>query len=104
MHPFRCPDLKNIPLSAVLHALSDPLRLDMVRALACGERRMNCTQAAAATGEQPSPSTCNHHLRILREAGLIESTREGVQVVNRLRRAEVDKRFPGLLETVLRQK
>lgn len=38
---------------------------------------------------------------MLRESGVIEQRAEGTAVVNRLRRDELDERFPGLLDSVL---
>jgi DNA-binding transcriptional ArsR family regulator len=46
-------------------------------------------------------STLSQHFRVLREAGLIRSERQGVEMLNTSRRAEVDKRFPGLVEAIL---
>jgi DNA-binding transcriptional ArsR family regulator len=94
------PTRDELELSAVLHALSDPVRLKMVAAL-----------AALEAGEAPtcgsfdvpvSKSTCTHHFRVLREAGVIEQRPQGTARLNTLRRADLDARFPGLLETVLR--
>jgi DNA-binding transcriptional ArsR family regulator len=94
-HPRR----DQIELAAVLHALSDPVRLKIVAAL-----------AAAADGEPTcgsfevpvTKSTCTHHFKVLREAGVIHQRQEGTARRNRLRAEDLDARFPGLLETVLR--
>jgi DNA-binding transcriptional ArsR family regulator len=47
-------------------------------------------------------STCSQHYRILREAGLIVSERRGVDLSSRVRAAELDGRFPGLLASILK--
>ncbi len=47
-------------------------------------------------------STCSLHFRILRDAGLVQSERKGVECGNSLRSAELERRFPGLLRTILR--
>jgi hypothetical protein len=39
---------------------------------------------------------------VLRESGLVRTRLEGKQAVNRLRREELEARFPGLLDAVLR--
>lgn len=57
---------------------------------------MSCIQACATL----PPSTVSFHHKILREAGLIRSEKKGVEVINTLRRAEIDERFPGLLQAV----
>ena len=43
-----------------------------------------------------------HHGKLLRDAGLIRSEKVGVEVINSLRKADIDKRFPGLLEAIFR--
>jgi DNA-binding transcriptional ArsR family regulator len=87
-----------LELTGVLHALSDPVRLQIVSTLAAegGERR------CGAFGLGVTKSTMTHHFRVLRESGVIEQYAEGTAVVNRLRRADLDARFPGLLDSVLR--
>ena len=46
-------------------------------------------------------STCTHHFRVLREAGVIRQRVEGTTRLNSLRREDLDSRFPGLLDSVL---
>ena len=85
-----------IDLTTVLQALGDPARLRIVRAL--DERE---EVACGAFGLGLAPSTMSHHLQVLREAGLVETRREGHRKLNTLRRDEVEARFPGLLASVL---
>jgi DNA-binding transcriptional ArsR family regulator len=94
---FQHPHLSEVELSAVLHALSDPQRLRIVREMAASEVPLTCGSIALDV----SKSTRTHHFRVLREAGLIEQRREGTRKLGTLRRAEVDARFPGLLDAVL---
>lgn len=101
MTRFIHPDLKDVPLASVLHALSDPTRLAIVRRLHLDGGCQGLACAAAAPEELPRATTSNH-FTMLRSAGLIESRKQGVMVINRLRRSEVDSRFPGLLDAVLR--
>ncbi len=90
------PNCDQIELAAVLHALSDPMRLRIVAALAQGDER------TCKSFELPVvKSTCTHHFRVLREAGLIHQRLEGTTRMNSLRRAELDERFPGLVDAVL---
>ena len=99
MKPLHHPRLDEIPLSTLLYALGDPVRLEIVRNLALrGE--LSCSQSCATF--QLSKSTLSHHYRILREAGLVMGRKEGTLVVNWLRDDEVNARFPGVLEAVLR--
>lgn len=98
MRPIAHPAMAEVTLAGILHALGDPVRLALVRNLAATEE-LNCS---AACGAMRLPkSTLSHHFRVLREAGLIRTRPEGTQAVNRLRRDELDRRFPGLLDAVL---
>lgn len=91
------PGAEEIELAAVLHALSDPMRLRIVRILAThGE--CNCKSFQLPI----TKSTCTHHFRVLREAGVMRQRVEGTTRLNTLRRAELEARFPGLLDAVLR--
>lgn len=87
-------------MDGVLHALSDPLRRNIVaKLLDCSGTGMSCNKAAC---EQLSPSTISFHHKVLREAGLIRSEKIGVEVINTLRTEDLEKRFPGLLNSILR--
>lgn len=90
------PDLENVTLPAVLHALSDPVRLQAVRSLA--------EQPNRACGEFDWPvsaSTVSYHLKALREAGILRVCVDGKRRLLSLRREELDERFPGLLDAIL---
>jgi DNA-binding transcriptional ArsR family regulator len=90
------PARADLRLPAVLHALSDPARLRIVRALAeQGERVCGSFELGL------SKATRSHHLRVLREAGLTHTRLVGTTRHVTLRREDVDTRFPGLLEAVL---
>jgi DNA-binding transcriptional ArsR family regulator len=91
------PRTDEIELTAVLSALSDPIRLALVRELAaCG------TERTCGSFDLPVvKSTATHHWRVLREAGVVASREEGTKKFNRLRRADLDQRFPGLLDAIL---
>ena len=92
------PAADELELTGVLHALSDPVRLQIVRALAAeGRGDLRCGSIALPV----TKSTSTHHFRVLRESGVIEQRAEGTALVNRLRRDELDARFPGLLDSVL---
>ncbi len=86
-------------LETVLYALSDPVRLHIVRSLA-EKGELACY--AAVTGLDIAKSTQSHHYRILREAGLIAQRKAGVCFISSLRKAAIDAQFPGLLDAVLR--
>jgi len=92
-HPSR----DEIERAAVLHALSDPARLLMGRGLAGGLEGRSC----GSFNVPVTKSTCTHHFKILREAGVIRQRQEGTKRVNTLREDDLEARFPGLLATIL---
>ena len=92
------PSAHEISLDGILHALADPVRRSIIAKL-IEEGEKNCAETCGGM----APSTISHHHRILRESGLIRSERRGVAVVNSVRQAELDARFPGLLAAILQQ-
>jgi DNA-binding transcriptional ArsR family regulator len=90
------PVCTDIALTVVLQALSDPNRLEIVRLLARGGEQ-RCGELAVPLAK----STLSHHLKVLREAGVIRTRVEGTQRFVSLRRADLDARFPGLLHLVM---
>jgi DNA-binding transcriptional ArsR family regulator len=92
------PTQEELRLEGVLHALSDPIRLQLVRALA----GMDAPCACGTIDVPVSKSTRTHHWRVLRENGLVRQTERGTAKLTELRREELDERFPGLLDAVLR--
>ncbi|GAA1260985.1 helix-turn-helix domain-containing protein [Oryzihumus leptocrescens] len=93
------PEVSDIELTEVLFALSDPSRLAIVQLLASGAsgELMTCQ----SVGGDLAKSTRSHHLKTLREAGVIRSTPQGRERLISLRRDDLDARFPGLLDAVL---
>ena len=96
MRAISHPVAEQLSLSGVLHALSDPVRLEIVRALAHGTE-VSCGELRAPV----SKSTLSHHLKVLRDAGLTQTRAVGVQRLVSLRAGDVEARFPGLLPCVL---
>lgn len=89
--------LPEMRLESVLAALSDPVRLRIVRVLAKDPAGRAC-----GTFDLPvTKSTASHHFRVLREAGVIQQEDRGRTRHTTLRRAELDLNFPGLLDAVL---
>lgn len=89
--------MAEIKLKRVMHALSDPERLRIVRTLARGDE-ITC---GALLADRPK-SSMSHHFKILREAGLLRTRVEGKDHHNALRLEELNTRFPGLLDSVVR--
>jgi DNA-binding transcriptional ArsR family regulator len=96
MRPFKHPDVGDFVLERVLYALSDPVRLEIVRRLAAVEE----ASCGELDGGRPK-SSMSHHFRVLRDAGLVRTQSVGTTHMNSLRRADIDSRFPGLLTAVL---
>ena len=85
------------PLADVLAALSDPVRLRIVRTLAADTEGRAC-----GTFDLPvTKSTASHHFKVLREAGIIDQELRGRTRHTTLRRDHLERRYPGLLELVL---
>lgn len=95
--PFH-PSVEDIELAALMHALSDPVRLEIVARLAESDGE-NC--GGIGSGIDLHKSTISHHYRVLREAGVTRTTVEGRSRVIRLRLDDLEARFPGLLAPVL---
>ena len=91
------PEREEIELPGVLHALSDPQRLEIVRRLAGSSEPCSCGSIQLGVAK----STMTHHFRVLRESGVIRQQREGTSKLTELRREDLDSRFPGLLDAVL---
>jgi DNA-binding transcriptional ArsR family regulator len=94
------PDKAEIRIEKVLHALADPVRLAIVRAL----DRLGTGTACGSIELPISKSTRTHHLRILREAGITRVRPEGTARITSLRREDLDALYPGLLDGILSAK
>ena len=96
MRPYKHPPTDELVLERVLYALSDSIRLEIVRHLA----HVECATCGELDGGRPK-STVSHHFKVLREAGLVLTENTGASHINTLRRADIDRRFPGLLSAIL---
>jgi DNA-binding transcriptional ArsR family regulator len=90
------PQRAEISFLDVMHALSDPIRLSIVLTVLCeGEK-------VCGSFIIPAPkSTLSHHFRVLRESGVLSTRRQGKELINSVRREDLDARFPGLLDAVI---
>jgi DNA-binding transcriptional ArsR family regulator len=84
-------------LRDVLEALSDPVRLEMVRRLAAAGEAIACGDLY----EGVSKSTASHHFKVLREAGLTERLHVGGQTYQRLRIDDLEESFPGVVSSIV---
>src|ERR1700748_1600084 len=95
------PALQDVALSAVLQALADPCRIDIVRQLLrANGRARSCNEIKLKI----SKATRSHHFEVLRSAGIIHTKMEGTKCMTSVRRPELNKHFPGLLKLVLARK
>jgi DNA-binding transcriptional ArsR family regulator len=90
------PEREDITIYGILAALSDPTRLEIVRAIAAREE---CCPFDFL--EITSKQNLTHHFKVLREAGLITARYEGRSKYVSLRRELIDDMFPGLLGGLL---
>lgn len=97
MREIAHPEAEQLSLPGVLHALSDPIRLEIVRVLGADGGELPCGSIAVPV----SKSTLTHHLKVLRDAGVTRTRRDGVQRLVSIRTTDVEARFPGLLDCVL---
>ena len=94
------PAAEDLQLPRVLAALADPHRLATVRFVARHGESW-CTQVIQDAGLGTSKSTFSHHLRILREAGIVTKRIRGTKGFMCLRKDDLDPRFPGLIDSIL---
>lgn len=94
------PAAEDMQLPRVLAALADPHRLAAVRYVASNGESW-CTQVMNEAGLEMTKSTFSHHLRILREAGICTKRIQGARGYTSLRKADLDRRFPGLIDAIL---
>lgn len=100
MEQFTHPDADAITLPGLLAALADPIRLRIVKTLIEQDGCLPCCKSVKCT--KLAKSTLSRHFKVLREAGLIRTTKQGVANQNKVRVNDIEARFPGFLDAVLR--
>jgi len=93
------PSVDAFDLATVMRTVGEPLRLEIVRILADGSE-WNCHALQERLGL--AASTGSYHLRLLREAGVTRTRAEGTQRIISLRRDDLERRFPGLVDVLTR--
>lgn len=96
-HPTR----EQIDLPLLLDCLSDPTRLAIVLNLARYDQsatELRCGDFNGFSGK----SNLAYHFAKLREAGVVQTRIVGTTRFMKLRRKDLDARFPGLLDAVLK--
>jgi len=101
MRPLAHPRLDEITVEGILHALSDPIRMEIFVQLAACECAKNCSAFVHVAKDALPKSTLSQHFRILREAGLIRSERKGVELINSTRCAELKDRYGPMVQAII---
>ena len=99
MRAYKHPNAEDLILERLLYALSDPVRLEIVRHL----MKVGVATCGELDAGRPK-SSMSHHFRVLRDAGLVNTRNVGTTHMNSLRSEMLGERFPGLLECILRQR
>jgi DNA-binding transcriptional ArsR family regulator len=103
MRPLFHPSIEDVKVEAILHALSDPVRVAMYSDIVAQECPQNCSNFLTVSDKAIPKSTLSQHFKILREAGLIRSERLGVEMRNVSRCPELEQRFPGLIRAIVKR-
>jgi DNA-binding transcriptional ArsR family regulator len=90
------PEPDEFDMLDILHALSDPTRMTIVRTL-----RATAERACGTFPVDVAPSTLTHHFRVLRQAGVIRQREDGNRRWTALRDQELEASFPGLLDAIV---
>ena len=101
MRPLFHPDIEDVPVEAILHALSDPVRVAIFADIIGQDCSQNCSAFVHLKEKAIPKSTLSQHFKILREAGLIRGERRGVEMHNLSRCAEIEQRYPGLMSAIV---
>jgi DNA-binding transcriptional ArsR family regulator len=101
MRPLFHPSMDDITVEGILHALSDPVRVAIFADIAGSDCSQSCSNFVNVSDKPIPKSTLSQHFKALREAGLIRGERQGVEMRNTSRCAEIEKRFPGLIAAIV---
>jgi DNA-binding transcriptional ArsR family regulator len=101
MRPLFHPSVEDVTVEAILHALSDPVRVAIYADIVGSDCSQNCSAFLSVSNQTIPKSTLSQHFKALRDAGLIRSERRGVEMHNTSRCAEIENRFPGLIQAIV---
>jgi DNA-binding transcriptional ArsR family regulator len=102
VRPLFHPSIEDVTVEAILHALSDPVRVAIYADIVGSDCSQNCSTFLKVSEREIPKSTLSQHFKVLREAGLIRGERLGVEMHNTSRCAEIEKRFPGLILAIVK--
>jgi len=101
MRPLFHPSIEDVTVEAILHALSDSVRVAVFLEIVASSCPQSSSSFLEIRNQTIPKSTLSQHLKVLREAGLVRGERKGVEMHNTSRCAEIDKRFPGLIASIV---
>jgi DNA-binding transcriptional ArsR family regulator len=101
MRPLVHPSTDDVTVESILHALSDPVRVQIFSEIAACKGSQICSAFLELNDRTIPKSTLSQHFKALREAGLITSERRGVEMHNTSRCDEINAKFPGLLPAIM---
>ncbi len=101
MRPLFHPSIEDVTVEAILHALSDPVRVAIYAGIVGQDCTHNCSSFLHVADKAIPKSTLSQHFKALREAGLIRGERRGVEMHNSSRCEEINRRFPGLIGAIV---
>ena len=101
MRPLFHPAAGDISVEGILHALSDPVRVQILAEIARSECPKICSNFLIVQNRPLAKSTLSQHFKILREAGLIRSVRKGVEMHNTTRCPEIGPRFGAMIAAIM---
>ena len=102
MRPLFHPSIEDVTVEAILHALSDPVRVAIYADIVGSACPQTCSTFLKVREKAIPKSTLSQHFKALREAGLIRGERRGVEMHNTSRCAEIEQRFPGLIAAIVK--
>jgi DNA-binding transcriptional ArsR family regulator len=102
VRPLFHPSIEDVTVEAILHALSDPVRVAIFADIVGSGCSHTCSNFLRVSEQAIPKSTLSQHFKALREAGLIRGERRGVEMQNTSRCVEIEKRFPGLIMTIVK--
>jgi DNA-binding transcriptional ArsR family regulator len=101
MRPLFHPAADDITVEGILHALSDPTRVQIFASISMATCPQTCSAFLEISDKAIPKSTLSQHFKVLREAGLIRSERQGVEMRNTSRCDEIEGHFPGLVAAII---
>jgi DNA-binding transcriptional ArsR family regulator len=101
MRPLFHPAASDITVEGILHALSDPVRVNIFAKIANADGPQTCSAFLEVSDKVVPKSTLSQHFNVLRQAGLIRSERKGVEMLNTARHDELHERFGALIMAII---